>query len=427
MSEQTARLERDKALERLRSAPWLQREGVRAVFALLGGADQVRAVGGAVRDSLLGLAELDLAELDLAAGELEIDFATTHTPQQVMARAQQAGIRALPTGLDHGTVTLVLADAAYEVTTLRQDVKTDGRHARVAFGTDWRGDALRRDFTLNALYCGPDGTLFDPLDGLADCLFGRVRFIGDADRRIAEDRLRVFRFFRFSARLGGERFDREGLDAVRRAAGELGALSAERVGREMMSMLSLPRVAVTLEKMVDCGVLALDAEALAGLARYEALANPPVVEARLVVFARQWGIDQLKKGWRLSNAVIGAVSALDECVSQLGQIPHEPGADNRAAFECAGQLAVGVPLAAGLNSWSGEEMERIRARLAAITVPPFPLGGADLLDLGFEAGPELGRALAALQDAWIGSGFLLDRSQLRDLARQNLLKPRPGA
>ncbi|HEX4016097.1 MAG TPA: hypothetical protein VHX15_05110, partial [Frankiaceae bacterium] len=220
------------AQDRLTNAEWRMRPETRRIFSLLdGAAGRTRAVGGIVRDTLL----------DRQRDDAEIDFATELLPDEVMQRAGEAGIGVYPTGIEHGTVTLRLGEFAAEVTTLRQDVATDGRHAKVRFGTDWVRDAERRDFTLNALYVGSDGALFDPLHGLDDCLAGRVRFIGDADRRIAEDRLRVYRFFRFSASLGGERFDDEGLTAVGRAANDLGDLSAERVGGEMRRMLELPK------------------------------------------------------------------------------------------------------------------------------------------------------------------------------------------
>jgi len=179
----------------------------------------------------------------------EIDFATELRPEEVSRRAAAAGVPVYPTGIEHGTVTLKVGDLIAEVTTLREDVETDGRHAKVKFGKDWTRDAERRDFTLNALYARADGTLFDPLGGADDCIAGYVRFIGDADQRIAEDRLRVYRFFRFTASHGHEKFDRSGLEAVTRAAGSLDGLSAERVGSEMRRMLDLPRVGTTLGAM----------------------------------------------------------------------------------------------------------------------------------------------------------------------------------
>ena len=202
--------------DRISDAEWLSRPAVQAIFAALDGPDgRTRAVGGVVRDSLIGRIR----------EHADIDMATEFLPVTVMQRAKAAGIAAYPTGIEHGTVTLRLDETTVEVTTLRQDVVTDGRHAQVQFGTDWVADAERRDFTLNALYCDADGRLFDPLGGAGDLLNGRVRFIGDAARRIAEDGLRVYRFFRFSASHGGEQFDAEGLAACRDAADDLEHIS----------------------------------------------------------------------------------------------------------------------------------------------------------------------------------------------------------
>ena len=206
-----------EARERLRQASWLSRAETQQLLALLDGAQRrTRVVGGAVRDTLLGL-DQEMADLDLA---------TELMPGDVAARAERAGVAVYPTGLAHGTVTLKTGTLVAEVTTLREDVETDGRHAVVRFGQDWREDAARRDFTMNALYAEIDGTLFDPLGGLGDCLERRVRFIGEAARRIAEDRLRVYRFFRFSASHAGEQFDQDGLAACTAAAGTLGRLAA---------------------------------------------------------------------------------------------------------------------------------------------------------------------------------------------------------
>jgi poly(A) polymerase len=226
---------------RLRQAGWLTGPETQQLLRMLdGGSGRTRAVGGIVRDTLLGLPRANT----------DVDFATELTPDEVVARAGTHGASAYPTGIDHGTVTLRLGTVVAEVTTLREDIETDGRRAVVKFGTDWARDAARRDFTLNALYAGIDGTLFDPLGGLPDLLAGRVRFIGDAAQRIEEDRLRVYRFFRFSASHGAEKLDPDGLAACEAAASRLGSVSAERVGSEMMRMLGLRRVANTLKAMV---------------------------------------------------------------------------------------------------------------------------------------------------------------------------------
>ncbi|MEM7192501.1 MAG: CCA tRNA nucleotidyltransferase, partial [Pseudomonadota bacterium] len=213
-------------LPSLKAAPWLRRpETVRVFAALCGDDGATRAVGGAVRDCLLGRPVYD------------VDLATTLHPDEVIARARGANLKAVPTGIAHGTVTVVADGVPFEVTTLRRDVETFGRKAKVAFTEDWAEDAARRDFTLNALYAGPDGTVFDPLGGYGDLMAGRVRFIGDAAMRIKEDYLRILRFFRFNASYGKGAFDPVGLSACVRERAGLRRLSAERIASELKRLL----------------------------------------------------------------------------------------------------------------------------------------------------------------------------------------------
>ncbi|MBN9346836.1 MAG: CCA tRNA nucleotidyltransferase, partial [Devosia sp.] len=248
------------ALQRLKDAPWLRDPATQKIFALLDGErGKTRAVGGAIRDTLV----------DHEREATEIDFATELLPREVMRRAGEAGVAAYPTGIEHGTITLKVDDRVAEVTTLREDIETDGRHAVVRFGWGWTRDAERRDFTMNALYSDMEGELFDPINGVEDCLSGAVRFIGDANKRIAEDKLRVYRFFRFTASHGHEQFDEDGLVAVHKAAGDLHNISAERVGNEMRRMLALPRIARTLETMAQTGVLNLPPDLLERMGTYE--------------------------------------------------------------------------------------------------------------------------------------------------------------
>jgi tRNA nucleotidyltransferase/poly(A) polymerase len=213
-------------LPSLKDAAWLQQPETQRVFAALAVPGvETRAVGGAVRNTLLGLPTA------------EVDFATTALPEKVIALARSADLKAVPTGIEHGTVTLVANGVPFEVTTLRRDVETFGRHAIVAFTEDWAEDARRRDFTLNALYASSDGEVFDPLGGYADLVAGRVRFIGDAEARIKEDYLRILRFFRFNAYYGKGPLDADGLAACVALRDGLAQLSAERVAGEMMILL----------------------------------------------------------------------------------------------------------------------------------------------------------------------------------------------
>lgn len=386
------------ALDRLKRAAWLQRPETQAVFALLDGAGgRTRAVGGIVRDTLA----------DRMRATPEIDFATELRPNEVTKRARAAGIAVHPTGIEHGTVTLRAGGLVAEVTTLREDVETDGRHARVRFGKDWTRDAERRDFTLNALYACSDGTLVDPLGGAQDCLDGVVRFIGDADQRIVEDRLRVYRFFRFSASHGHEHFDPEGLAAVTRAAGMLDGLSAERVGGEMRRMLDQPRVGATLVAMRAAGVLALKSGLLDRLGAYERHARQPNFNARLALLIASTGVDWPRERWRLSNEEAGTAERTLAAARLLIEFQV-----NEAAYHYPAVLADAVEVAAAQAGWTEAGKSAVLVRLEEIDVVRFPVSGADLIAAGMAPGRELGAELERLERRWIASSFRLGKAEL---------------
>jgi len=386
------------AAGRLRDAPWLRRAETQAIFKLLDGdLGHTRAVGGVVRDTIL----------ERLRADTDIDLATQLLPDEVMARAVAAGMTAYPTGIDHGTVTLKCGATLAEVTTLRRDVETDGRHAVVAFGTDWVEDAQRRDFTFNALYVRADGTLDDPLGGLADCLSGRVRFIGQAGQRIAEDGLRVFRFFRFSASHGGQVFDADGLAACAEAAGRLNHLSAERVGVEMRRMLDLPHIATTLAVMNEIGIINLTSETLDALGLYEKQADRPRFFGRLAVLFQQEAPDIVQARWRLSKDDIASALSVRAASRLLMDMKVD-----EAIYRHAAALPIAVDIAALAMGWTRAAKAAIGDRIDQVGEPAFPLSGKDLLALGFSAGPKLGQALNRLEKQWIESGFALDRDQL---------------
>lgn len=390
----------DAALERLRRAPWL--DAARPFFDCLdGAAGKTRVVGGIVRDTLLGI----------EGGQPDIDMASELLPDQVAERGRAAGMNVHPTGADHGTMTLVHDGRAAEVTTLRRDVETFGRKAKVAFGTDWTKDASRRDFTMNALYCGPDGQLFDPLNGLDDCLSGRVRFIGDPDARIAEDKLRVYRYFRFVVSHGKQHFDDIAVAACERAAGDLGALSAERVGHEMMRLLSYRHCAVVLAEMTSIDVLPAEhfsPEALAGLAGIEAFEVPIDAEMRVAVMGMSGvAIVSLRHKWRLSNAAVARIGRLMGAADLGRQEKLEELAYRYRPEQSAG-LAIAAAIEGRAESWLVERLNTVKA-LAPGT---FPLSGSDLVSAGYTPGPALGAELLRLENLWIGSGFSLDRAAL---------------
>lgn len=382
--------------DHLPQTEWLARPAVQAIFEVLDGREgKTRAVGGIVRDTLMGR----------LSPEADIDMATELLPVVVMQRAKAAGIAAYPTGIDHGTVTLRLEETAVEVTTLRRDVETDGRHAQVQFGTDWTEDAKRRDFTLNAIYSGFDGTLFDPLNGAGDALAARVRFIGNAAERIGEDGLRVYRFFRFSASHGGEKLDAEGLSACQLAVGKLDHLSAERVGSEMLRMLALPKIALTIAVMNEIGLLSLSRSELSAVLRYEVLGghNPA---ARLALLAGS-DIDAQQERWRLSNASIEAARRVFSAALLM--------TDDQIAlgvYRYRDEAIEGLAVAAAQKNWPRERLMEAAREISRLPKPDLPVSGKDIVANGIEPGPEVGATLARLETLWVQSAFSLTRDEL---------------
>jgi poly(A) polymerase len=394
---------RQDIVGRLRRAEWLMRPETQRILALLDGpAGRTRAVGGIVRDTLL----------DMPRDAADIDLATEFVPTEVMLRAERAGLKAYPTGIAHGTVTLKLGELTAEVTTLREDIETDGRHAIVRFGTDWRRDAQRRDFTINALYAGMDGSLFDPLAGLEDCLERRVRFIGDPAMRIAEDRLRVYRFFRFSASHAGEVLDAAGLLACRAAADTLGRLALERVGAEIRKMLALKRIANTLKQMAEAEILAIPAGTLRQLHSYERRVRKPQLHARLAILSRGMGLETLQAKWRLSNEDVRLAETTLSAADLIVDFRL-----NEAAYRYPAVISDGIDVAATLANWGEAGRLAVVERLQQLDIPTFPINGNDLIAAGLVPGRTMGVELERLERAWIDSGFALDRQALLSLVR----------
>jgi tRNA nucleotidyltransferase/poly(A) polymerase len=405
----------------LKGAPWLERAETKAVFdALSADGHEVRAVGGAVRNTLLGLPVT------------EIDLATTAVPEMVMALAAKAGLKPVPTGIDHGTVTVVAAGVPYEVTTLRRDVETFGRHAKIAFTTDWAEDARRRDFTLNALYADRHGRLFDPLGGLADLLAGRVRFIGDAEERIKEDYLRILRFFRFNAYYGKAPLDAAGLEAAVKLRAGLAQLSAERVGAELRRILADPRAAGAIEALYDYGLLTA---LLGGVPRLGHLVRLIEIEqglelepnaalrlGALAVFVEE-DAARLTERFRLSNA--------EQAVLMLAaQASFALPPDEETAKAALYRLGEGAFRSSVLIAWARSgasphdpEWTRMLALPRRWTAPAFPLRGADIVALGEGRGPAIGDILRQLEEEWIAGGFALDRQQLLAKAASRVRPP----
>jgi poly(A) polymerase len=384
-----------------RIAPdWLSAPAVRAAAGLLTGAGhRALFVGGCVRNALIGEPPTD------------IDLATEARPERVMALAEAAGLRAVPTGIEHGTVTLVLDGHPIEVTTFRRDVETFGRHAVVAFSEDIAEDAARRDFTMNALYADPEGRIIDPLGGLADLRARRVRFVGDPAARIAEDYLRILRFFRFHAWYGDARagLDAEGLAACAAGQEGLDGLSRERLGAETVKLLSAADPAPAVAAMAASGILArllpgADAEALAPLVAMEdAIGAAPDWRRRLAALGapRPWS-----RRLRLSRADAAALEAIRAALAEpepaASAYRHGPDAARDAALIRAATL--GQPLPAGLE-----------AEVARGAAARFPLRAADLAPL---SGPALGAELRRLEDLWIARGLEPGREALLGEARR---------
>jgi len=397
---------RHEAIISLRSAWWVEDENVQKIFEVMetGGA-RTRFVGGVVRDNIL---HGQFGDFCTVGGD--IDLATELLPEEIMERTKRAGMACYPTGIDHGTVTVKNGKIVCEVTTLRRDVKTDGRRAEVKFGNDWNEDARRRDFTINALYAGRKGDLFDPLASLGDLLARRVRFIGDADQRIREDRLRVFRFFRFTASHGEQIGDPKGLAACARFSADLDNLPAERVGSEMLKMLDLPKIAATLAEMTKAGVLDLEVSSLNILADYEDKTGVPTVCARLAILLEYRNIERMRADWRLSNSIVKEAQELREMAKLMLE-----GDIYNAAYRYGRLAYVALPIAAAMGAWDEEKYLQQKKVWEEINVPPFPINGNDLLQGGFERGPELGQALRRIESEWIKSGFALEREKLLQL------------
>jgi poly(A) polymerase len=369
-------------------------------------------VGGAVRDALMGRPVAD------------VDIATDARPQEVMGAAEAAGLKAVPTGVAHGTVTVVAENRPFEVTTLRKDVETHGRHATVAFTDDWTEDARRRDFTINALYCGADGQVYDPLSGYPDLVARRVRFIGVPAERIREDYLRILRFFRQTADYGDGPADAEGLAACVRERAGLTLLSGERVRGELLRLLAAPRGPEIAALMQDYGLIAAVLGAaprptlLARLAALEEAAGfAPDAILRLAALAVEVEEDaeRLRDRLRLSNEQTAEL--LRAAVREPKVDPSATEAHAKVCLYRQGQRAYRERvLIAWARTGDPPRSDAWRQRLALPErwqAPDFPLGGADLLAAGVPAGPRVGVLLRALEDWWIAGDFSADERALR--------------
>jgi poly(A) polymerase len=397
---------------RIAVQPWMGGAETKAVIAALeaaGGAGCARFVGGCVRNAVIGRPVSD------------IDIATPLTPDAVMAALKAAGLKALPTGVDHGTVTAVARGKPFEITTLRRDVETDGRHAVVAFTTDWTEDAMRRDFRLNALYAEPDGRIHDPTGrGVADARAGRIVFVGDPQTRILEDGLRILRFFRFYAWYGRGEPDAAGLAACAALKDHILPLSHERVSKEVLALLAAedPRPAVRL--MAQTGVLAITLPMLEGTHRFEALVEietdygfAPDAVLRLAALLPRDPINVMfaAEKLRLSNA------QRQRLVASLGTVPRmvswmSPRETRRAVYKLGWETFRDRAMLAWAQAEHSAGAAQWRALLPMAETwprPSLPLSGEEVMAAGVPEGPRVGEVLREVEDWWIDQDFPADK------------------
>ncbi|MEO1045215.1 MAG: CCA tRNA nucleotidyltransferase [Pseudomonadota bacterium] len=379
--------------------PWPNREDVRDFCALLDGdatsGTQARLVGGAVRDALLGIAASD------------IDIATPHSPERVQAIAEKAGIKSIPTGIDHGTVTVILASGPVEVTTLRRDVSTDGRHATIVFSEDWREDAGRRDFTFNALYAEPqNGRVHDYFGGLDDLKVGRLRFIGNARTRIEEDYLRILRLFRFHARFGREAIDPELIALCREMGPTLKALSRERISGELLRLIMADGALEAMRAMAEAALWPhilpeltdngfADFARLIGRAQHHGVSVCAMTRLATLLPRQRDAIDRIAARLRLANAD-------REWLRQLATITDSDLSEPRAlAYRFGRDMALEAELLLAGDNLCQKAVEALHEWYP----PAFPVSGRDIIRSGIDSGPDVGKALHRLENVWIEAGF----------------------
>jgi poly(A) polymerase len=399
-------------------ASWLRNGALaRLLDALDCNGEEARVVGGAVRNLLIG------APLG------DIDIATTAEPAEVVRRAEAAGFKAIPTGIEHGTVTVVVDGRPFEVTTLREDVETFGRHATVAFGRDWKRDAERRDFTMNALSLSRDGTVHDYVGGLADLDARRVRFIGEAGKRIAEDYLRILRFFRFHAAYGhGGLPDPEGLAACIAGRAGLETLSRERIRMEMLRLMVAPHAVPTLAVMAETGLLEA---VLGGVPLLASFSNMMKLEIELSLepdAVRRLGAlavniaedaERLRERLRLANSEYERLASMADDWREIS-IATTEGEARALLYRLGPQKYGDRVLLAWSRAWedsvANEPWRQLATLAARWSVPVFPLKAADLIARGVAKGPALGEALHAAEEAWIAADFPTDAQRLATIA-----------
>ncbi|HXI09024.1 MAG: CCA tRNA nucleotidyltransferase [Bradyrhizobium sp.] len=404
----------------LSDAPWLKSGPAGRVLALLnGGGEEARVIGGAVRNALLGLAVAD------------IDIATTALPDEVIRRAAAEGIKSVPTGIEHGTVTLVLDSHPFEVTTLREDTETFGRKAKVAFGRDWARDAERRDFTINGLSVDAAGIVHDYVGGLADIAERRVRFIGNPAERIAEDYLRILRFFRIHAAYAAGEVDRAGYLACIGGREGLASLSAERVRMEMLKLMVAPGAAGAIVAMADSGLLQQiiggvaytgPLDAMIGIERILDLPADAMRRLGALAVAVTEDARRLATRLRLSNAEAKALDSMGHRWWRL--ISMDEATARRRLYRLGAdayrdRLMLAWARSGGGDAGDWRQMADLPRRWSA---PRFPLRAADFIARGIAEGPALGHVLTIAEDAWLAAGFPLEADAVAAIAEQTVAR-----
>jgi poly(A) polymerase len=409
------------AQQRVIHAPWLTVGPAGRVLALLNGnGEEARAVGGAVRNALMGL----------EVGE--IDIATTAVPEEVVRRSKAAGYKSVPTGIEHGTITLVVEGVPIEVTTLREDVETFGRKAKVMFGRDWQRDAERRDFTMNGLSASIDGVVHDHVGGLPDVDAKRVRFIGDPDQRIAEDYLRILRFFRIHAAYGAGAPDREGYLASIRGRDGIAGLSAERIRMELLKLLVAPGAYSATEAMVDAGLLQRICGGVTylgpfrnmiGIEQEIGLAPDAMLRLGALAVAVTEDAKRLTQCLRLTNEENKALDSMGHRWWRLKGM-DEPRARQRL-YRLGNQRYRNRMLLAWARDGEGghaAEWKQLVALPERWTPPVFPLKAADFMARGIPKGPVLGHVLALAEDAWMANDFPMEVDVITVIADQTIAR-----
>lgn len=412
-------------------AEWLANSDLQRLLAVLSeGGEEARVAGGAVRNALLGEPVAD------------VDIATTTAPEETIRRARQAGFKTVPTGIEHGTVTVIASGRPYEVTTLRADIETDGRRAKVVFGRDWKADAERRDFTINALYAKANGTIVDLVGGIEDIESRTLRFIGDAEKRIHEDYLRILRFFRFFAWYGSGRPDAEGLKACARLKDGLAQLSAERIWAELKKLLRARDPSRSLLWMRQAGVLTAvlpesekwGIDAIHGLVAAERDLDwtvDPLLRLEAIVPPDAIRMKALSQRLKLSRAegerLVGwAASATPKPDLPEGAFARMLYRSDLRAIEDRLKLALSGARGRALTDdkalIEAGGFSRLLSYLGKWKKPAFPMKGNDLLLLGVPTGRTLGDLLVRLENEWIDSGFLLSHDELTERAKASLTK-----